>query len=410
MIDPAQSFSQALGQGLGIMKSYRDEARLDEERAFDRQIKLRAEARLDAGIKMAEETARQQRVAFDFDYAPNKDGVSRKEQNFNLGIGLTEQQLRGATAEADQAVFNADPERMEEMYGLGVEGRKADIAQSRASAASSYASAEYSRAGAARQREETRLLRNEAAERERRNANMGALQAIISGNADVIRGNPAVAPLVGRMAAQIFRLPSLLEALQNPNGDWVNDPRKVGEVFSFSNVSIKRTAERNGISPDSAQISRPRTSTRTVGGQNIPVVEFEVRGKDARTGQTRSVTSYVKTDRLLDAGYVAAKSYRELSARPDARARLVGAVRESDRELANDIVADRVAQLEAYLKGRRDTDRSPAVSSARIELARLTGSNLAGVRTGTREYEELLRTNSQTAADVIFNGLGRAYR
>jgi len=41
MIDPAQSFSQALGQGLGIIKSYRDEARQDEDRAFAKDLAIR---------------------------------------------------------------------------------------------------------------------------------------------------------------------------------------------------------------------------------------------------------------------------------------------------------------------------------------------------------------------------------
>lgn len=410
MIDPAQSFSQALGQGLGIMKSYRDEARLDEERAFDREIKLRAEERLDKAIKMQEETARQQKVAFDFDYAPNESGVSRREQTYDLGIGLTKEQLRGASAEADQAVFNADPNRMKEMYGLGVEGKKADIAQSRASAASSYASAEASRASAARQRVETQILRDRAAEEKIQRASMTALQAIVSGNADVIKNNPAVAPLVGRMAAQTFKLPSLLEALENPNGSWVNDAEKVSEVFSFSNVSIKKTAERNGISPDGVLISRPRASTRIVDGKKISVVEFEVKGEDARTGKTRSVTSYVQTDRLLDAGYVAAKSFRELQRRPEARGEMVDAVLASNRELANDILSDRVTQLQNFLKGKGDEEETPAVSSARIELARLTGSNLGGVREGSAEYNRLINENRAAVRDVIFNGLGRAFR
>ena len=43
MIDPAQSFSNALNQGLGIMKSYRDEARRDEDRAFSKDMAIRAQ-------------------------------------------------------------------------------------------------------------------------------------------------------------------------------------------------------------------------------------------------------------------------------------------------------------------------------------------------------------------------------
>lgn len=403
MIDPATSFANALSQGLGIMKSYRDEARLDEDRAFDRQIRLRAEGRLDEAIDLQKKQDAREQRASDFEYLAGPDGISRAQKKFDQGVSLNEANIGITQANLKERQFNTTDEVLRENRQLYVEDARAGIGQKRAAATASYASAE-------RQRAETKILQDSAAEEKRQKASMTALQAIVSGNADIIKNSPAVAPLVGRMAAQTFKLPSLLEALENPNGSWVNNARKVSEVFSFSNVSIKRTAERKGISPVDVKISRPRTSTRTVDGKTIPVIEFEVKGKDARTGEMRSETSYVQTDRLLDAGYVAAKSFRELQRRPEARGELVDAVMASDRELANDLVSARITQLQDFLKGQKDRDRSPAVSSARIELGRLTGSNLGGEVEGSAEYNRLVDVNKAAIRDVIFNGLGRAFR
>jgi hypothetical protein len=415
MIDPAQSFSNALNQGLGIMKSYRDEARQDEDRAFDKKIKMSAEKRLNEALQVEVERGKRQQGEYDFKYGSAPDGgPSRAQQEFDQGQQLTAEQVRAATAQADRAVFDADPDRMKEMYNLGVGEMRAGIDQRRASASSSIASANYYNQRARAEREASRREQEEKAEKSLFSAFLRAGQ---TGNADALRNSPAGLSVVGQIAANVLNVPSLMEAIENPTGNWVNDPKKVSQVFSFSRYQISKTAREGGLRTGGARgggptptIQNPRAGSRNIDGRNVPTIEFEIAGVDAETGRPKVLKRYARTESLLDAGVAATKINRRIATDPSAQALLIDRLQADpkNRDVLNDIVEARVEQLEAFIKGKEDTDQSTV--AARTELAQLTGSNLGAFPVGGTAHQRMAAENSRVVAQTIFRGLGRAFQ
>lgn len=411
MIDPAQSFSNALNQGLGIMKSYRDEARQDEDRAFDKKIKMNAEKRLNEALQLEVEQGKRQQGEYDFRYGSGPNGgPSRAQQDFDQGQRLTEEQIRAAIAQADKAVFDADPDRMEEDRQLDIMDKKASIGQKGAATRASIASANLYNQRAQAEREENRRKQEEVAQRR-------LFTAFLQGDANALSNSPAGLSAVGQMAANVLNVPSLSEAIRNPTGDWVNDPRKVSQVFSFSRYQISKTAREGGLRTRDARgggstptIQNPRAGSRNIDGRNVPTIEFEIAGVDAETGRPKVIKRYAITERLLDAGVAATKINRRIATDPSAQALLIDRLQADpkNRDVLNDIVEARVEQLEAFLEGKRDTDRSTI--EARTELAQLTGSNLGAFPVGGTAYQRIAAENSSVVAQTIFRGLGRAFQ
>lgn len=415
MIDPAQSFSSALNQGLGIMKSYRDEARQDEDRAFDKKIKMNAEKRLNEALQLEVERGNRQQGEYDFKYGVGPDGgPSKAEQEFNEQLNLTREQVRTSRAQADKAVFDADPDRMKEMYDLGVREMEAGIGQKGAAAIASRASANYYNQRAQAEREANRREQEEVAQRRLFTA---FLQAGQTGDATALSNSPAGLSVVGQIAANVLNVPSLMEAIENPTGSWVNDPKKVSQVFSFSKYQISKTAREGGLRTRDARgggstptIQNPRAGSRNIDGRNVPTIEFEIAGVDAETGRPKVIKRYARTESLLDAGVAATKINRRIATDPRAQALLIDRLQADpkNRDVINDIVEARVEQLEAFLKGKEDTDESTV--AARTELAQLTGSNLGAFPVGGTAHQRIAAENSRVVAQTIFRGLGRAFQ
>lgn len=409
MIDPATSFANALNQGLGIMRSYRDEAKADEDRAFNKRIRLAAETRLDKALQLQVGADRRQAEVHNFEYGIDPEtGKSRKGQTYDLGINLTEQQIRGAKANADVAEFNADPEWLKQQRDLSVREAEAGILQRRAAAGSSNASADYYRERTAGAREE----RFAAAQQK---AFFNWMTAAQQNDQESLRNNPAGLSVVGRMAANVLNVPSLMEAIQNPTGNWVNDPKKVSQVFSFSNYSIGQTGRQAGMrsggrGSSGPRLQNPRAGSRNIEGRNVPTIEFQITGIDARTGKPKTIDSYAIADKVFDAGVLSVKVHRQMAASPSAQAQLIAQLGQDpeSRQVLNDILEDRIKQLESYIKGKDDLDES--TNAARAELAQLTGTNLGAFPEGGTAHTRMKQENSRVVAQTIFRGLGRAFQ
>jgi len=93
-IDPAQSFSNALGQGLGIMKSYRDETRLDEDRAFEKSMKLETQRQAQEQLNLLIKGDKREQMRFDEDMTPER--VALRGRKAVADVNLTEAQATDA--------------------------------------------------------------------------------------------------------------------------------------------------------------------------------------------------------------------------------------------------------------------------------------------------------------------------
>lgn len=98
-IDPAQSFSNALGQGLGIMKSYRDEARLDEDRSFEKSMKLETQRQAQEQLKLLIKDDVRKQGVYDEDMSP--DRVALRGRQLLGTVNKTEAEARDAGVLAD---------------------------------------------------------------------------------------------------------------------------------------------------------------------------------------------------------------------------------------------------------------------------------------------------------------------
>lgn len=340
MIDPAESFSRALNQGLGIFKSYRDEARQDEDRAFNKQMALKIDERAEKALGLQMNADAREQGQYDFDYKVDPiTGKSRKGTLYEQQSEVNKNNIRLTGAQASEAEFNADPTRMEEVYKLGVEDTKAGIDSKRASASASRASAYASTTQA-------NLAKQAAAEerkaRAERTAMLQALGLIGGGyNQGKVAATPEVTRSVTRMAGMMFGSNTLVEAMQNPFGSWLNDPKKVQEVMPFAYTTVRATEQARGYK-DSKIVDIDANENGNF------VLTFA--GTNKRTGQREQFVGYAKPDQFFGKAQGYANIFRELKARPDARIRLAATVSQADPEIAEALVSREVQRTQARLK------------------------------------------------------------
>lgn len=259
-IDPAESFSRALGQGLATFKSYRDEARQDEDRAFAKQIALAAEDRAKRQMTMSE-TEHGWRGEQQKEWV---DNAPFRKKATEQGIELTEEQIKGA---------KTDNIWKPKKYA-------AEIRQSDASAAASYASADYSRAGAARQRGEERRAQIEF------NDGRGPAKAfqnwlIGNGPAPDLSGGAKYTPF--GFAGHVGAVPTVLSVLQNPTDPkWMSNPQVKAQVMAFAGTGADATLEKKyGWKPYSAGM----VDVAPAGNGRVKALFMGIDGKTGRQTQ-----------------------------------------------------------------------------------------------------------------------------
>lgn len=378
MIDPAESFSKALGQGLGIFKSYRDEARQDEDRAFEREMRLKMDARADKQLEFLANEDQRNQGEYDFEYKVDPiTGKSRKQQTSDVNLKILDNQARSTGAEASAAEFNADPTRMQTMFDLNVGEKKANIRQSDASAAASRASANYSNTSAAIAREEAAERRRDRAQRQAMLQSIGFIgQTIQSGGKapESMRGNTEVVRSAGRLAAMSLGANTFWEAVQNPFGNWLNDPKKVREVMPFAYTTVSATEKARGFKD-----SRIVDIDATKDGKFRLIFD----GVNKQTGKRQQYTGVADPDVFFGKAFGYANLFREINRRPEARIGIARTVAAADPEIAESLLSREAKKLEARIKV------APRAERAALER------RLALLESG----------DATVAADVIFNGM-----
>lgn len=299
MADLAESFSNALGQGLGIMKSYRDEARQDDDRLFAKNVALAAEKRADKSLEL--QVNQDFRTGDEFKFQQTRRPSILKQDDQAIALGA--EQITGA---------QIDNKYKPEKY-------KAEINQTNAAADSNRASAGESRV-------RTRVLQNQDYRagqdwNDARAANgmvnyLLGKTSTLPANAGGMRNTPL------GFAGIIGAAPKVLSVLQNPTQTgWMSDPQLKAQVMTFA-----------GRGADSELEKSKRWRSGSAGMVNIvPAGKGRVKalfvGVDQKTG--RQTQAWVEKDAgaLFAQANVRARHLGVMGSDPQVRRNFVAALR-----------------------------------------------------------------------------------
>lgn len=337
-IDPAQSFSNALNQGLGVFKAYRDEARDAAEMEFSRKLREKHDLRLEKSLAMEERQHNQSMKIGENTLKVNEEYWSPEQVEYRKKM----QSLGLLTAESQAEVGRVNAAYAEEDAQLGLEGKRAQIAQSRA-ATRAYGlrggGGGGGGGGSGRSGGATGLSREN--------------QAFLEVAASWARGkppNPKSAALVGRkqaqMAAMVVGAEDFARVLQDPLGNWRNDPNVVRNVIPFTGMSIPKTEKLKGYK-----------NSNVVGigldpkDKNTFVITF--RGTNVKTGKVENYTGRQNVDTFLGKGSGYASVFAEIARRPDARAQIAKQFAMSQPVEAQQIIKSEIDFVEQRMKNMK---------------------------------------------------------
>jgi hypothetical protein len=297
-IDPAQSFSNALGQGLGIIKSYRDEARQDEDRAFAKQVALAQEKRSERSLELQFNEDRRRQVDSDFSVKRQPSILQQDAQAIELGA----EQITGV---------KIDNKYKPEKY-------KAEINQTNSSA-------DANRANAAQSRVQTRVLLNQDYRagqdwNDARDAN-GLVSFLLGKTSSLPNSSGGMRNTPLGFAGHIGAAPRVLSVLQNPTQTgWMNDPQLKAQVMTFA-----------GRGADSKLEEKWRWRKGSAGMVDLaPAGKGRVKalfvGVDAKTGRQTQVWVEKDAGQLFAQANVRARHLGAMGANPQVRRNFVAAL------------------------------------------------------------------------------------
>jgi hypothetical protein len=377
-IDPAESFSRALGQGLGVFKSYRDEARLDEDRARreeDRQLNRRLLLENEARVKN------------DFDYQVGRRGTQDKldDQAVRQGenaLTIQEQQI-------ERGAFD---------IGNMEKDREFRMSQAAAQTRASETSANASMMNAVTNR---RQVDAEIESRQMRQSFSQLIYSLRSGDYSGIAGNSGAALGALELAAAANGAPALMEAMENPYGDWQDDPEKRRQVFSFwgSGRSMPRLEGNLGFGSGTVRIERVAEDPNNPNRARVTFSGVDTRDGSSK-GQRVERDGFVSTDKLFERGNVSARIFRQISNDPNAIQSLVASYAAADPQSYRALVDREIENREAMIDEMYTTN----VGGRRVY--RETGSDsetMQSVENNLRAEIQALRTGGRDSIPILFS-------
>lgn len=378
-IDPAESFSRALNQGLSTFKSYRDEARQDEDRAFTKQMAMAAEDRARRSMVITEQGAARDEKRFGQEQTLWPSQTKAAEQGVELG-GL---QIEGAKTQNEIGRVNLEYLPQEKRMGLQKDA--AAINSANASADSSRASAQATRD--ANRRAQTEFNGKQAA--------LDLVTILRTGNfkdAGKLVGTP-FDPL--KVAATMHGAPTLSAFLQNPTALGSADAKTRSAALQFINGGFDfvgpKFAQQFGFRPGSSAIVDLYPAK---GGGRIGA---KVVGIDAGTGKSRTSNVTFDADKLFDRANLYSRTFSMIARDPKAKAAIAEAVRYAHPDvyegLAGKTSALETANLQSMTAALTEERKKRNPDMARIQMLQ---DNIHAVETG----------GGGRAAEALFSNMG----
>ena len=367
-IDPAQSFSTALNQGLGIMKSYRDEERLDEETAFNRSIALSQEDRAKNADRRAQQTQDMLKDTYDYE----KGRRPKKEE-------LEQAQLTG---------YQLDNDGKKKNNAWIDEINTENIRASKDGSARGWAGIDIQRGQLALQTRQQQIAEETA---NSQNAFRMLVDAAKTRDYSVFQNNPKVGTEILRLAGAAYGAPQLLDAMQNPTGAWLRDPKQKRAVLNVAAIDLGGTADKLGFRRGSVSVVDIKPSN-VKGKLNIEFV-----GLNPRTGRLEKRTGPMDAARLFDKAAVFSNTLGRINDDPAAQNALVNAFRASQPE--------NFGKLLTYEIKRRES----AISAIDKDLAQVQDPE-GTMRRLQLEVTNLENNDPTTIAGIMFPRVAKVGR
>ena len=345
-IDPAESFSRALGQGLATFKSYRDEKRQDEDRAFSKQMALKADTRADNADKRDETRLGMDQTRLGMDQT--RFGWEGDRFNFEKSrwptilkmdqLGVTEKEL------------GIEGQRIENRYKPRM--FESQISQNNASAAAASASAAATR---------DRNYRDNTDWKEGREARQ--FYSFFSGQSNSLsnNGNYGALPMAGHVA----RAPAVLQALQDPKAGWMSNPQMKADVLALAAPGSAGPVEQK------YGWVQGRTGIVDVQPAGNGRVKAKFLGINAKTGRMQYVWLERDAGQLFSGANVRARTLAAIGNDSQARKRFLQGMYTEDPEgfkkfagRASEIIGMQRSRLEADYKQAIGTGREAAAKQA----------------------------------------------
>lgn len=385
-IDPAQSFSNALNQGLGIMKSYRDEARLDEDRSFDRMMKERNDARAQTATDIMVKT-------------DQREGDKHKEWLEGAGDRKRATQLSLEGSEISNKTAQKNFEWIDPINQDTLLNNKTDRAYKMGSLRNDTV-----RVGIA-SRQQALAEKAAADERDRQDTMKhlrGLVSAIQNNDWSGISNNPKAASKVTQFAALAVNSPALAEAIQNPFGNWRNDPNKVNQVLPFAQINIGKTAQNRGYDSKGARVVQMTTEKRkNAQGKEEVAFKFGIEGVNKKTGKKEIFWAYQKPEVLLDRAAVFQKTFGAINRDPRARVGLARAYEAADPDGFEMIMEQEYGKRQQRAELIKSQMGAGMVNPQAKRQLQAQLSQLYGEMDAMQQRDPAFMTN------LVFNSLGR---
>ena len=334
-IDPAESFSKALGQGLSVFKGYRDEQRQDEDRAFVKDQALFDRKMKEEMFKLTQEEFGMKKNEFDY-------GVSRR--------GFNE---RVQQAELDGVLLGNEGKKIDNEWKPKL--NKETIRASRDQSSQGWARINLARQEAAERRAAARRADAEAARRKSDNLGYAALvQAFGNPTEENLRklyGNPAAARAITNFAAASTQSAAVQEAMMNPFGDWIKDPKKLKAVQSYARLTpvVNATADKHGLKRGARVDGFRYEQGKDERGRPVNLIRMTLVG-NTKNGKPFRGDFLAKPEQLFETAGMATNIFGTISKDTVAQAKLGRLFNQTNPKMANEIVANEIAVLKDQLK------------------------------------------------------------
>jgi|APGre2960657404_1045060.scaffolds.fasta_scaffold32808_2 hypothetical protein len=345
-IDPAQSFSNALGQGLGIMKSYRDEARQDEDRSFEKSMKLETQRQAQEQLKLLIKDDGRKQGLYDEDMTP--DRIANRNRVSAASADLTEAQAKDAGILAANRQDTIDTDKK---VALGT------LAVNQTNAGSQRMNAITSRGEFGLR---SQMYRDEQEEKIANRALQDVWKVIGTNgrnptpeNMRSLMGNKIAGSALIKMASKAYDSPILEEIMQNPFGDWMKSGQKLGVALRFARDTevVNATVKAQGFNPSKTRATKfQAVPQKGADGKTRQMIAVTLSGPDARTGKNKTFTGFVKPETLFESGAVAANVFRGINNDPVLRGRMVQMYQATQEDKYYKILGHEAARLEKLIK------------------------------------------------------------
>lgn len=382
MIDPAESFSNALNQGLGIMKSYRDEARQAEKDLFERNMLLKAEQREDIRFKNSQE----------------EFGWKKDDRDYEIKE-LRPLELRKAKADVTVSETNAEwlPKEKQQNFEKGV----VEIANVKDTIRSR-------RAGDAReagrynaQMTEFRQAQGERRDREAARELMIFLKS--GGKAGDLKKTAGTrfAPLkfMG-LAGMSPKAVGVLEKIGKNDFSWVKDPQANAAVRGMAAQINPQNQKKLGFVPGTGTIDK------FISGQN-GTLKLNYVGKDLKTGKVRSMWVNVPASELFGNANVMAQTFGRISRDPNARSALTSMFQQVDKETFAEIAIDGNPAIKPQMEALTKRLEKAVPGSQSYNQIVTTMENLYAKANGVTLFDAFSRIGGQANVPYEYRAIDR---